>query len=272
MKTKKYTWLWMGTLLFAMSANQVSAEKLKVCSFKKYPFVSETKNMGEFKGFSWDFIQEAFKGSDFELDFIAPVFEDSSCFTKVDKLQASLGLDAEQITNTAIYHRDRDRNERLFQTKPYYEVSLGYFYPQDMADPFQPDGLNSLKKNPLCGVAGWNYETFGIPDALITKRINEPEGLTIFSFVQGKDCVALLEYESILGAIKAGKVYWDGYLVKHNLAPNSKKKPFHVLIGPGQNTTPEKIQTFLNKAIDRMKADGSLQKLWQTYFPPETEN
>lgn len=159
-----------------------------------------------------------------------------------------------------------DREQTYALTDSYYQLNSSYVYDRnrfpDGLDIEHPDGLSRYR---VCGLRGYNYIAFGIPNEGVDRTS------TTLAEVSEKtlagDCdLFLVRYEVLVGFSPTRKPLLIQGLTEAPL-PGVENESFYMMVSkayPHHNA----LLDLLNQGIRRMKADGTLDALLDQYVPP----
>jgi len=160
-----------------------------------------------------------------------------------------------------------EREQTYALTDSYYTLSPSYVYNSHRF----PEGLNiegpeDLSSYRVCGLRGYNYTGFGIPNTEIDRSSNT------FAQVSQKtlngDCdLFLVRYEVLVGFSPTREPVLIQGLAEHPF-PGGKSDRFYLMV-PKAYPHHEALVALLNQGIREMSADGTLDELLSRYLPDQ---
>lgn len=166
------------------------------------------------------------------------------------------------IALSASFNEERARNYHM--TLPYYTVQPSYIYNSKRF----PDGLNitqpkDLLDHKVCGLQGYNYNTFGIPSTLVDRE-TRTFGQVVQKTLAARCDLFLARYEVLAGFAQLGEDHLRDGLVAVAI-PTIAPESFYMLISRAHPEA-DAILTLINQRLRTLKQDGMLDQLLQQYL------
>jgi polar amino acid transport system substrate-binding protein len=158
------------------------------------------------------------------------------------------------------YSEARDQNYLL--TRPYYSTTNYYYFSRKA----HPKGLSisniaDLKHYEVCGIHGYNYETYGLKPSEIDQRSKDtPALLTMLRL--GRCDVFVEKQEILLGFSAIGEPYLDDPDLGRNPIPGMSPTAFHMAVSRAMPQALELRET-LDREISQIEASGQMRALWK---------
>ncbi len=167
---------------------------------------------------------------------------------------------SQQMALNLSYSIARDQNYLL--TRPYYFTTNYYYFSRK----FHPEGLQiasvaDLKHYSVCGIHGYNYETYGLKPSEIDQRSkNIPSLINMLQL--GRCDVFVEKKEILLGFSAIGEPYLDDPDLGRSPVPGMLSTPFHMAVS---RAMPQALalKEMLDREIAQMEASGELHTLWK---------
>lgn len=169
-----------------------------------------------------------------------------------------------QLALNASYSELRAKTYHL--SRPYYSTTNFYFYSKRV----HPAGLKieqlaDLKNYRVCGLFGYNYETYGLAPA------NIDQGAYSFASVIGKvhagRCDLFLEkYQVMAGFGATGQPFLDDESLGRAPVPGMAPTQFYMMLSRAGEHADELLK-LVNDGLHDMEASGELGRLTKKYLP-----
>ncbi|MCG8615909.1 MAG: transporter substrate-binding domain-containing protein [Desulfobacterales bacterium] len=221
--------------------------------YKRTPSGEKTK---ELTGFSVDLIRRILLSRD--IPFTIKLAPWKRCLKGVKS-----GTPFHLVLNASA---NRERQDNYHLSRPYYTTTSYYFYSKRA----YPDGpkvtsVSDLKHFRVCGLLGYNYETYGFP--LGTMDQGAKDFPALISKLHKDRCDLFLEkYEILAGYTAIGKPLLSDPELGGRPVPGMSSTPFHMLIS---KHTPfsEELLAVINDGIADMTRSGELGQFLESYMP-----
>ncbi len=252
-------------LLYAMPicAQDLSGETINICDdggeWPPYTFYKRTssgKRTENVTGFSVDLIQKILTGRG--ISFNLKLVPWKRCLRGVKK-----GRPFQMALNASFSHQ---RNADYYMTRPYYHTTNYYFY----SNKVYPEGLNitsvdDLQRYRVCGLLGYNYETYGFSDGTMDQGAKTFPAL--ISKLHEKRCSLFLEkYEILAGFMTIGEPLLSDPDLSWKQVPGMPPTRFHMLISKDIPFGKD-LQELINRSIEKMTTSGELNRMLKSYIP-----
>jgi polar amino acid transport system substrate-binding protein len=208
-------------------------------------------------GFSVDYLQRilARKGLHFTLELLPW----QRCMAEVNEGRYAMLLNAS--TND-------ERVKTFLVSKPYYALTLVYFYPADRPKPAvnNPADFRRLRS---CGVSGYNYAPFGLePDMIDT----DAKDLTqAFLKLKRDRCDVVPDrLEVALGYQTLGLINLQKEGLRYAPIPGLPRSPFYMMVSRNVPYAAELLAA-INEGIAAIEADHGAYDLAAKYGLPQAE-
>jgi polar amino acid transport system substrate-binding protein len=164
------------------------------------------------------------------------------------------------------------RESTYLLTKPYYEVTLTYFYLRDNYPQRvlinQPSDL--LKEGKVCARLGYSYFNFGLNPADIDKNQINIHNL-VNMLLRGRCINILVRLEAFAGTALVGKNYLLNKKISYQLLPKVSNENMYMLISRKYQYA-QQLKTLLNQGFAELKKSGESRALLQHYIDLENLN
>lgn len=224
-----------------------------------YTFYKRTASLektGMLTGFSIDVVRTIFQkhGISFSVELVPW----KRCLNRV-----KTGAPFHMALNASF---SSERAADYFMTRPYYQTTNYYFYSKKC----HPDGLDirsvhDLKRYQVCGLLGYNYETYGFGNG------GMDQGAKTFPALIGKlhlcRCTLFMEKIEILAGLAAiGRPYLADPDLGRGRIPGMQPTQFHMLISR-KIPFGKRLHRLIDEALLEMEKDGSLDRILKVYIP-----
>lgn len=168
-----------------------------------------------------------------------------------------------QMTFSASYNKER--SEKYLMSAPYYSTSNYYFYSKKN----NPNGLDikkveDLKNYRVCGIRGFNYDTYGFPSGTIDQGANNYSAL--ISKLHVNRCSLFPEkFEVMVGFKKIGKNYLSDKNLGWAIVPGLQPTYFHMLISK-KSPRNKALKRIIDEGIVNLRKTGKLNLILQKYL------
>lgn len=167
------------------------------------------------------------------------------------------------LTPNVSYSHKRDTDYLL--TRSYYSLHSFIFYSKRR----YPDGLPvhsvaDLKRYRLCGLLGYNYETYGLKPADMDVSANDFPTL-VAKLYAGRCDLFIEKYEIIAGFTALGRDLIGDQALGRAPLPDVPPTPFYMMISR-RYPKAAALRELLNDELTSMERSGELQRLWQPYL------
>ena len=241
-------------ILFSSLSSGKTLESLTFCGDGEgWPPYHYTKN-DQVIGYDIDVVNKIFSGSSTKVSAELPPWK--RCLAETDK-----GFKY-QVALSSSYKDDRAKT--FIYTKPYYELNGYYFYSKAA----HPNGLTlssaaDLQKYQVCGLAGYNYDSFGIKTKNVSTSTKNFE--TLVKKTLDNRCDIFLARNEIIAGFK---VIGNDLLtdkIAGSPAHWMEGEKFYMLVSRNVDNS-QAIVDALNQGIDQLKESGELNKLIDHYL------
>jgi polar amino acid transport system substrate-binding protein len=201
-------------------------------------------------GFAISVIKEIFSrhGIDYKIDLIPW----PRCMAV-----SALGKQYGMVLNLSF---NEERAKTFLFSRPYYSTTAYYYYSRRN----HPDGLainspSDIRKYRVCGVAGYNYEGYGMAPGQVDQGAKNFPAL--ISKMQLGRCALFLEKDEVMTAYAAiGKDYLADPDIGKAPIPGMKPNLFYFGISR-RYAQAEEIRTLIDDELQHMEANGKLSEL-----------
>ncbi|GLR14700.1 hypothetical protein GCM10007907_34900 [Chitinimonas prasina] len=208
----------------------------------------------------------------YSVDVLKRIADDAGLDFKIDMLpwercQALLKRGMYELALGASLNPERERDYML--SHAYYQTTSVYFYsrqryPKGLAVQQLPD----LKKYRVCGLHGYNYETYGLGPKDVDRGTSQfPQ---LIAKLHAGHCDLFIEKREVMVGFsltdaKMKRLLHDTRLTSAPV-PGVTATSFHMMLS---RATPRSraLLTLLNAGIDAMAENGELAKLRKRYLP-----
>lgn len=203
----------------------------------------------------------------FAVDVVSAIFEKAAIKFTIELLpwarcQREVAEGGFQMALNPSYSSERAR--LFFLTRPYYKTTSYYFYSKKS----RPDGLDikgpaDLRKYRICGLLGYNYETYGLKNADIDLGAKNFPG--IIAKLHANRCDLFVEkYEIIAGFSAIGQSFLDDDSLGRAPLPGVPATNFHMMVSR-RYAKGERLVHLLDRGLDEMESNGQLATLLGRY-------
>jgi polar amino acid transport system substrate-binding protein len=158
------------------------------------------------------------------------------------------------------------RAKAYFLSRPYYRTTNYYFYSRR----HHPDGLpiagvDDLKKFRVCGLFGYNYETYGLAPGSVDQGTRDFAAL-IAKLHAGRCDLFLEKYEIMAGFTAIGQPYLADKDLAGMPVPGMASTQFYIMISR-RHEHGEQLIKLVNDGLNEMESSKQLDKLLRKYVP-----
>ncbi|MCL9780923.1 transporter substrate-binding domain-containing protein [Vibrio sp. S4M6] len=158
-----------------------------------------------------------------------------------------------------------ERMSKYIRTEAFYQTNQGYLY-STKKFPSGPEvkKVSDLNKYKVCGIAGYNYETYmknGLT-AEIDTRAKSPKNV-LQKLSAGRCDIFLSAIEPILGGNLVGQITFTPD-IKYAVLNELPKTKFYAWVSKGSPRSAQLVET-INNGLNKLKADGELDKIFKKY-------
>lgn len=231
-----------------------AAQPVKICDdeggWPPYTF-ADPKNSNAIVGASADLITEILKRAGYEAQI--SMLPWVRCLSEVEAGTLAIVLDA-------AYSEERARKYLI--SKPLYSVSSALFYmTKKFPRPPKITSVATLKQYRYCGLWGYNYTMYDIPEAQLDTGARDEASrfsklrLDRCDFVLGD--LELLKAFSTMGQLDLGGT-------RHIPIPGAKRKEFHAMVSK-KLPDGDKLLKVIDDGIIALKADKTYSRIFKKY-------
>lgn len=169
-----------------------------------------------------------------------------------------------QMALNASYNDTRARLYHL--SRPYYRTTNYYFYSKKA----RPAGLrivqlSDLRHHKVCGLYGYNYETYGLPAGSIDQ--GSYDFPTLIAKIHAGRCDLFVEkYEVMAGFTATGQPFLADSQLGREPVPGMTPTEFYMMISR-QAPHAEALLKTINDSLAELEASGQLARLAKKYLP-----
>lgn len=243
-------------------AGPLSGTKIHICddAGEWPPYIFHRRADGqptrEIAGFSVDVITAIFNKAGIGLDIE---------FLPWTRCQRELAQGKPyQLALNASYNAERAQTYYL--SRPYYRTTNYYFYSRKQHPAGLPiRGVADLKKYNICGLFGYNYETYGLPPGRVDQGAHD--FTAVIAKVHAGRCDLFLEkYEVMAGFGVIGQPFLDDPRLGRAPVPGMARTPFYMLVSRQYAQAPALLKT-INDGLADLESTGQLDRLLKKYMP-----
>lgn len=250
---KKY--LVMVFFIISYAHAQFNGQTFSFCSdeseWPPYNFF-KTKSKVQVSGYDVDVMNKVANENKFKVEYKLIPWKRCLKMVKRDLIQGVISIS-----------HSEERAKSFYFSKPYYFLTPHYYFSKNK----YPNGLNLKNLNEvssICGMTGYNYGPFGIPNKKVARLSSSFESLTK-RLLKGKCDIALGRKEILLNYKKrTGKDLFFNNTILSAPVPNVKKTPFFVAFSKTKRG--KKLKINFDKTIEKMKEAGQLSTLLKKYL------
>jgi len=160
-----------------------------------------------------------------------------------------------------------DKRAKLYHlSRPYYRTTNYYFFSRKV----HPTGLRieqlaDLRHFKVCGLYGYNYETYGLPAGSIDQ--GSYDFTTLIAKIHAGRCDLFLEkYEVMAGFTATGQPFLADSQLGREPVPGMTPTEFYMMISR-QAAGSEQLLKTINVGLAELEASGQLARLLKKYLP-----
>ena len=206
----------------------------------------------------------------FSVDVIASIFKKANLSFSIELLpwarcqaEVANGLKY-QMTLAASYNEERAKTYHL--SRAYYRTTNYYFYSRT-AHPtgLKIDSVADLKKYKVCGLFGYNYETYGLPPGSVDQGTKNFSALTL-KMLHADRCDLFLEkYEVMAGFAATGQDFLSDKNLGRAPVPGMAPTKFYMMISR-QSEHASELLKLINDGLAEMESSGLLEEMRKKYI------
>ena len=155
-----------------------------------------------------------------------------------------------------------ERAQKFWMTKPYYSIHSALFYrTSKYPSPPRLSTLEEMKSYRYCGLYGYNYTMYNIPEAqLDTSARDEPSRFAMLE--RGRCDFVLGDVELVNAFSSMGQLNLKG--TGHIPIPGARPKDFHAMVSKALPDA-DKLRKTLDDGIIAAKADKTYARIFSRY-------
>lgn len=155
-----------------------------------------------------------------------------------------------------------ERAQKFSMTKPYYSIHSALFYrTSKYPSPPRLSTLEQMKLYRYCGLYGYNYTMYDIPEAqLDTGARDEPSRFAMLE--RGRCDFVLGDVELVNAFASMGQLHLKG--TGHIPIPGARPKDFHAMVSKALPDA-DKLRKTLDDGIIAAKADKTYARIFNRY-------
>jgi polar amino acid transport system substrate-binding protein len=241
------------TGIIVLTSMPLQGAPLKVCGdgaeWPPYTY-SDPNKKGNVIGAATDTLREILKRADYEFEI--ELLPWKRCLSYVARGEYAIVIDATY---------SEERSEKYFFSKSFYTIHSGLFY-LTRKFPKKPviDTVQEMKKYTYCGLLGYNYSMYDIPESnLDLGALNEEARFN--KLRKGRCDFVLGDIEILKGFVMLGNLNLKG--TDFIPIPESNPKKFYMLVT--RNPVGEKLLKVINEGLDHLRADGTYDIIFKKY-------
>lgn len=207
----------------------------------------------------------------FSVDVVTAILQKAGVESRIQLLPWArcqnelLAGTAYQLALNASYNETRAKAYHL--SRPYYRTTNYYFYSKKV----HPSGLRieqlpDLRNHQVCGLFGYNYETYGLPAGSIDQGAYD--FATIVAKLHAGRCDLFLEkYEVMAGFTAIGQPFLADPHLGRDAVPGMAPTEFYMMISRQAPHAEDLLKT-INDGLAELEASGQLGRLAKKYLLP----
>lgn len=169
-----------------------------------------------------------------------------------------------QLALNASYNETRAK--AYYLSRPYYRTTNYYFYSKKVhPSGLRIDHLSDLHNYKVCGVFGYNYETYGLPPGSIDQGAYDFAALVAKTHA-GRCDLFLEKYEVMAGFTAIGQPFLADMSLGHEPVPGMAPTEFYMMISR-RATHAEELLKIINDGLGELEASGQMGRLAKKYLP-----
>jgi polar amino acid transport system substrate-binding protein len=159
--------------------------------------------------------------------------------------------------------RNPERERTYHISEAYYQMHPGYLYSEKQ----HPDGLaitnrKDLTKYRVCGIHGYNYVVFGLPEDQVDTGTSDYESL-VKKLLTGRCDLSVDRLEILLGFKAIGKDFINHPDLVYEVIPGEPAEPFHMMFT--KNALGRNLKQIVDEGIQELKGSGELEAIMENY-------
>ena len=255
--------LTMVMACFAYAGDSLQGMTIHICDdgaewppYMYYRRTARGEKTKEIEGFSVDVIREIFAPRD--IQFSIDLLPWARCQAEVKD-----GTNYQMALN-ASYNLDRATQYAL--SSPYYSLTSNYFYSKTAhPDGLAINGIADIQKYQVCGLLGYNYETYGFPPHPIDQGARDFTAL--IKKIEVDRCDLFLEkYEILAGFTAIGEDFLGNPQMGYAPIPGMNRTEFYMLISKKWQNG-DALKKNIDEGLAELEANGKLELLLKKYVP-----
>ncbi|HYD81951.1 MAG TPA: transporter substrate-binding domain-containing protein [Paucimonas sp.] len=208
------------------------------------------------RGFAVDVIETIFAKAG--IDFYVEMLPWVRCQKEVEH-----GMAYQMALNSSW---NEARAKTYFLSRPYYRTTNYYFYSRRHHPAGLPIGsAEDLKKFRVCGIFGYNYETYGLPPGSVDQGARDFTSL-LAKLHAGRCDLFVEKYEIMAGFSAIGQPYLADKDLGGKPVPGMPSTEFYMMISRRYEHG-EHLLKLINDGLAEMEASKQLDKLLKKYVP-----
>jgi len=169
--------------------------------------------------------------------------------------------------------RNPQRNRTYLVSEPYYQMHTSYLYSKK----HHPRGLSiagreELKKYRVCGIQGYNYIVFGLPEDEIDTGSADYDSL-VKKLLNGRCELSVDRLEILMGFKAIGKEFIVHPDLGFRIVPGEPAEPFHMMFT--KSDLGHRLKRIVDDGIKELQASGELDAMMRKYdlfiAPPQSQ-
>ena len=159
--------------------------------------------------------------------------------------------------------RNPQRDRTYLVSEPYYQMHTSYLYstthhPQGLAIA----GRDDLKKYRVCGIQGYNYIVFGLPEDAIDTGTADYATL-VKKLLNGRCDLSVDRLEILMGFKAIGKDFITQPGLAYRIIPGEPVEPFHMMFT--RNEFGHRLKRIVDEGIGKLRESGELNAMQRKY-------
>ena len=207
----------------------------------------------------------------FSVDVIASIFKKANLSFSIELLpwarcQVEVAAGSKyQMALNASYNEERATTYHM--SRAYYRTTNYYFYSR-IAHPtgLKIDSVADLKKFKVCGLFGYNYETYGLPAGTVDQGTKNYLAVTL-KMLHADRCDLFLEkYEVMAGFTVIGQDFLSDMNLARAPVPKMAPTKFYMMISR-QSEHASELLKLINDGLAAMESSGQMEEIRKKYIP-----
>lgn len=206
----------------------------------------------------------------FSVDVVTAIFQKAGIDARIELLpwarcqKEVMDGTGYQLALNASYNENRARAYHL--SRPYYRTTNYYFYSKKVhPSGLRIDHLSDLRHYKVCGVFGYNYETYGLPAGSIDQGAYDFAAL-VAKIHAGRCDLFVEKYEVMAGFTVIGQPFLTDSNLGHEAVPGMASTEFYMMVSRHAAHAEELLKT-INDGLVELEASGQLGRLAKKYLP-----